>query len=581
MNQVKLDRIVLDLQYGTGHFADGILSLSRTNIILVNDIEVYDVDDGSFGGTPRIFYIWWQTDLIVIRNVFAGTNMLDHDSTFCFCKIQYITGDVYLENIIIRDVYGINSFFIDDANNAYLNNITLDSVYEGTLFYLDDCSVFMNNIFVNGNTKYIYYSILRFSGGRLSINNVELMNFVSGNKAVPAIYLGDGSFDDKVEITNVSFINITANGTSYRYGLIYIDDNLPVTIDQCLFQDNIYWLSIVHCGIYSRCNVTVQNSVFLGNAGYNPGASVANSYCDKMEGLDGIYLEPNAHGNVVIDNNLFYQYVTIWYDETSEILLENNEIVAIKNLVSCRIGATNLYLSNNYNNKSIANINNDCTDSTNPCKKWGEIIDSIIPNDVVYIDSGKYDIFQPLSVNGIFNIHARYKSQNFTIIGNTTIAEVFSNVSQFIELKFDRYNYLLPNTSNQNIDCFANISTLIYSPQSPTHQQFGYFYYVTIVHLLNIVFNGTKTHGNDSNLQFNNHGNSYYDLVYGYSVDTFFGQNIEIHDIDRSSMQNRIFDFSHGVNFVLKDVLIANSNTYALNSASFVYLDNYYGGNVN
>ena len=66
---------------------------------------------------------------------------------------------------------------------------------------------------------------------------------------------------------NVTFVNITADASHDNYGLIYVQDQFNIQINNCEFLYNKQFTSLIFCGAYSYCNVTIQDATFVDNDG--------------------------------------------------------------------------------------------------------------------------------------------------------------------------------------------------------------------------------------------------------------------------------------------------------------------------
>ena len=82
--------------------------------------------------------------------------------------------------------------------------------------------------------------------GSMNITNSIFTNLVYGDSYSSILYLNTASFINLIE-----------------YGLIFINDDFDVIIDECLFEYNTNLFASIECDSYSYCNVIIKNIVFL------------------------------------------------------------------------------------------------------------------------------------------------------------------------------------------------------------------------------------------------------------------------------------------------------------------------------
>ena len=306
-----------------------------------------------------------------------SNNNSNHSSkSIQFGLFEYTHGDIYLSNIVLRNYVTSNTFYFGDNDYAstFLTNIILDNVYGGTFFTFysqNKADVTMDNIYVNGNGNRLTDDILYFSSnnyGSFVIRDSIFSNFIFRSCAVGFNFDYDSSSSPVIVISDVTFSNLVATSSyDYEYGIIYIDDGFSISIDNCIFENNTNFTTLIECSQGSYCNVNVTNSIFINN-------TMEDIKCYNNEPIiSGFYLANGAYGSMTITNNMFNLSPVLIFDDTSEVLFDNNEILLsfndskIELIFNCTGSEKRLlYLSNN----GTYVENNDCTDLTNPCTLW-------------------------------------------------------------------------------------------------------------------------------------------------------------------------------------------------------------------
>ena len=134
---------------------------------------------------------------------------------------------------------------------------------------------------------------------------------------------------------------------------------------------------------------------------------------------------------MTITNNVFDLSPIMIFDDTSEVVFDNNDILLSFNdsnnsndsniEFDCTASEKRLlYLSKGMYNNDTNDKNNDCTDLTNPCTMWSQIQREITSGDIVliYIDKGSYYASSGIDIdlnNGGGGI--LFDVKNYVIIG--------------------------------------------------------------------------------------------------------------------------------------------------------------------
>ena len=362
--QLELDNIIIDAKNSDGYSGDIIYSYA-TDLIYVNNLDVYDIDGGS--STATIFDLTY-CDTIVIKNVFVSTNILGDDSTVQFSYVDGTEVDIYFDNITISNVYGQNLFLFYDNyydlvidvysifTRIYLNNIVLDNVYGGSMFYFDSndyCNISMTNIYVNGNHKYLHSQLVDFRDNyysTLTVGNAIFCNFILNSSSLILLYFNLPIASDYVYFRNVSFTNLTSAGGAYS--LIYVYHSFNIIINESEFHNIENFSALIHCRSSSFCTLTVTNSIFHNNIG--------SDGCNE----NIFYLEDAAHATVNIYGNTFYGYPSLYYDSTTNLTISNNTILNSTAATDCSTTNVSDLSTTRSDVPNCSNVSSPCVTSS-------------------------------------------------------------------------------------------------------------------------------------------------------------------------------------------------------------------------
>ena len=288
----------------------------------VDDVIVQNVTIVDITNSYSYLFELQYADSIRFNNILVTGTGNSNSSSIRFGWFDDTNDDVYLSNIIISNYGTSNTFYFRDNHyvSTYLTNIMLNDVYGGTFFTFYSQSyanITMENIVVNGNDNtltnaFLYYSYNYY--GSLTIKDSRFSNFIFDSFAIGF------NFDflyatAEITIFSVTFSNLVASSSSYESGIIYIDDAFSIRIDNCTFENNTNFLSLIYCDSYSNCNINIENSHFTNNNGLCLG---------KTRLTNGIWLASNANGRVTISNTVFVGYPYIEHDSTSSFSMDNN-----------------------------------------------------------------------------------------------------------------------------------------------------------------------------------------------------------------------------------------------------------------
>ena len=566
VHKVSLSNVIFDVSnssYTNLYYIYDFVHMYFIDSLIVENVQFYGVSDNI--DTKYLFAVT-SGDSVSMQNILVdGKNSNDDDinNIISFGDFEDTGSDLYFENITIMNL-GVNngfSFSENDYSSVNLINIIIDNVFgTGTFFSFYGqykTSVTMENVYMNGNGNTISNRLLYYmgnsyhgSGDAFTIHNSIFTNFVfsSGSAYVSAIpFYFDNNYYGTISFHNVTFSNLT---TSDNHGLIYVEDDFEIEIIDCVFENNVGFIGLIHCRSESSCDVSIKNSVFINNEYYGYDGSSTLCY-DGVPIVNSIYLETGAYATLVMTQNTFYYYgPAVIYDVSSSVTISNNDVIdqvsSDDYAYNCREASTTLYLLNN-GTESNADEKNDCTDEENPCSTWMDIMKSVMSGDTIKIGSGQYNVSYPLVVDVRYSFDfATFGNNyaNYTIVGNgkeKTTLFVSENVDTFI------WSYTYDDPSS--LDCSVKISDLTYYPEKGMDQQFGYFYYGTIVDFSNIIANG-----NESDTY------SYTDLFYGYQLETFTIDNMQIYDIISGSPYSELFALYYVDEIKICNVLVSTDS---------------------
>ena len=532
--------------------------------IIVQNVQIVDM-------TTRNSFLFQSryADSIRFDNIFVTTTTdpfvySGNNSNYSSKSIQFgffddTDGDIYLSNIALSNCVTSNTFYFSDNDyvSTFLTNITLDDVYGGTFFTFSSqigANVIMDNINVNGNGNELTNDILYYSYnyyGSFTIKDSSFSNFIFGSAAIGFNfdYLSDNTPD--ITISNVTFSNLLAISNNYQYGIIYIDDSFSISINGCTFENNTNFATIVQCSQGSYCSVNVTNNIFIDN--------MVEGTCYNDEPIiSGFYLPNDAYGSMTITNNMFDLPPIMIFDNTSEVVFDNNEILLSFNdsmiEFDCASSERLLYLSNNgtYNNGS------NCTDVDNPCTLWSQIQREISSGDTVFIDKGTYYASSGLDIDLNSGGGLYFDVQNYAIIGSGLEKTV---------IEFSDYSDILFYFNGRSANEFnVEVSSLTYYPIYGGTPRFGYFYYMTMVNISDIIMNGIAT------------SSWYYNLIAGYYTDSIVAENIKIEDFIALSQFFYAWRFTYiSVNNVEFMMSLPSTTANGTSIAMFRFSDGDYG----
>ena len=579
VHKISLSNVIFNVSYGNSGYVyslynSGFLHACYMNSLIVDNVQFYVVHVDH--DLTYLFYVR-NDDSVSMQNILVDGSKSDDDTvndTLSFGVFYGPDGDLYFDNITIMN-YGVRSafyFYDNDYSSVHLANIIIDNVFvTGTLFTFygqDKASVTMENMYVNGNGNTISNRLLYFtynnyysSSSTFTIDNSIFTNFVffgasSYSCGIP-FHFDYNYFSNIISFHNLTFSNLT---TLDKYGLIYLEDDFEIEIIDCVFENNVGFIGLIHCASGSYCDVTIKNSVFVNNDydyDYDYGYDSRSTLCyDGAPIINSIYLETGSYATLVMTRNAFYYYgPTVIYDVSSSVTISNDDVIdqVSSDDYYCREGSTTLYLSTN---GTASDEKNDCTDEDNPCSTWNDIMESVVSGDTIKIGSGQYNVSYPLMVD------VRYSSDlltfsnnyaNFTIVGNgeeKTTLFVTENVASFVWF----YMYDYPYTFGSSI----KISDLTYYPKQGMNQQFGYFYYGGIVDFSNIIVNGKDSDTYSS-----------YDLIYGYQLETFIINNMEIYDIVSEIFYGELFALYNIEKINISNVLVSTDSKSSESGVKF------------
>ena len=503
--------------------------------IIVKNVQIFDMTCSFASSMSYLFELGYANsitfDNILVTRRSTGTTgdsfAYGDNSNHSSKSIQFglfgdMDGDIYLSNIVLSNYITSNTFYFKDNDyvTTTLTNIILDNVYGGTFFTFfgqTGADVVMDNINVNGNGHGLKHDILDFSGnyyGSFTVRDSIFSNFIFGSFAIGFYFDYVSAHSPDIVISNVTFSSLIAGSNNYAYGLIYVDDAFSISIDNCTFENNTNFGAIVECSQDSYCNVNVTNSIFINNM-------MQGIECYNNEPIiSGFYLPNGAYGSMIITNNVFDLSPIMVFDDTSEIVFDNNEILSSFNdssiglIFNCTGSEKRfLYLSNN----GTYDQNNDCTDSTNPCTLWSQIQTEITSGDTVFIDKGNYHASSGLDIDLNNGGGILFDVKNYVIIGSgaeKTVIE-FSDDSDVL---FDFDAQSLKNEFN------FDISSLTYYPTHGVQQRFGYFSHVRKINIGDIIVNGIAANVTTYSYYYS------YDLIYAYHTDSIVVENVQIED---------------------------------------------------
>ena len=289
----------------------------------VDDIVVQNVTIVDMINSDSYLFELQYADSITFNNILV-TMTNNNSNSIRFGWFDDTDGDIYLSNIVITNYSTLSLFYFRDNNyvNTHLTNIMLDNVSGGTFFrflsqYYDNIT--MENIIVDGNGNILTNNFLCYSRnyyGSLTIKDSSFRNFIFSSSAI-GFNFDSLYYTAEIRIFNVTFSNLVARSSNYgySYGIIYVDDEFFINIDNCTFENNTNFISLIYCDSYSYCNINIKNSHFANNDGFCLG---------ERKLINGIFLGSNANGYVTIRNTVFVGYPYIKYDSTSSFFMDND-----------------------------------------------------------------------------------------------------------------------------------------------------------------------------------------------------------------------------------------------------------------
>ncbi len=298
----------------TIHLAPGIYAPSSSNQIfpinckkvfcLVGDLAENSILDAE--NKTGMIYAWRGVDKIHISNLTLKNHLFNCLFSIADAPItfKYDNGEIYLENLIIKnnisiftsmiDIGGPDKLVIDNVrgfNNKGWDGIAVTSNLKNSEVNIKNCKIFNNK-------------------------NSNLDNEIRGIK--PLNLLGSNSdFINKFTIINCEFSNNRSNGNmSPNPTGISLSSRCTADIINCTFADNIIYGNALSGSIgIEESQANIQNCIFYNNNGY--AIYVSNS--------------ENPDLPVTIKNNLFTPNQYGWqghdmyvYSESTPVIWENN-----------------------------------------------------------------------------------------------------------------------------------------------------------------------------------------------------------------------------------------------------------------
>ena len=296
--QYPNDSLVDDYLYLYSNIAHALYLVHayRSNSFTAENLQIYDVDVGSVIMTTILFDLNLMGP-IVMKNIFfthipqnvstkiKGEFEPEDTNSVYFCNIVDTTDDILIENVTIRDIKTLyRLFYINFIRPApsnvsvYLENIVLENIYAAGIFvidgFCDGCNFHINHVYVNGHGKsissYLIFYEESWTSSPFNVQNSIFSNFVLTKSSAIVFTIYSFSRENKILLQNVSFTNLSStNGASSNGYLIYIARNKNnVLIDNCTFENNKNMV-LIGCAAKSKCNVTINNSIFKSNIGAN------------------------------------------------------------------------------------------------------------------------------------------------------------------------------------------------------------------------------------------------------------------------------------------------------------------------
>lgn len=478
------------------------------------------------------------TDVGLNGNVFGRwTNNTANSVTVQFSRVSQFDGDVhnigsqeiYFENIQLLNVYSddlyIFEFYHNDYYNICLSNIELNGLHGDNFFEFDSNNysiVSMDNININSkglnvNGRILYYWLNY--GSQLIIRDSIFTNIIFSS--IYATAFDFYSNNNMVKLFNVSFENVTWYDYIYdynspKYGLIYIHDRSNISINQCRFENNNAFLSLIHCATDSYCNITLRNCLFKNNTGYKYEIGRNNNRLFRFDA--------NANAQALFENNTFDIQPQFTYDLTSSITVEGTMILNSSNKFDDNNDSDNNTNAYNYNYLStVGTDSNDCSNPRYPCATWKHLT-NMTPYDfdfksdstyLWYFDVGEYSIDDSLYIR----LDSSVNSTTFTMTGQ-------GNDQTMLEVVGWGITVFSGSGTSLVTDAAINIEQLKYIPLNVYYGRLAYFSYIPRVKLSNIDVDGSQI-ASMSTVSW------LYDMIYVASVDVFIASCINVYDMNR------------------------------------------------